>query len=138
MKNLSALIGGLLFGLGLALSQMTNPEKVLGFLDVLGDWDPTLIFVMGGALITTTLGYFLVLKRPQPLWEQNFQLPQDQKLSRPLIFGSILFGIGWGISGYCPGPAVANLAINPIEAFWFVGALMLGFWVAKSLQHRSD
>jgi uncharacterized protein len=131
MKALIALLLGVLFGLGLALSQMTNPDKVLGFLDWFGDWDPTLLFVMLGALSITLPGYFFVFKRSKPILETSFTLPAKTKLDSPLIIGAILFGIGWGLSGYCPGPGLANIAINSKEAFIFCSTLLVGFYLAK-------
>ena len=117
MRSLiSAGVSGLLFGLGLAVSGMVNPAKVLNFLDLAGQWDPSLAFVMGGALVTTFFGYRLVLKRDHPVFESSFQLPTRTDLDARLIGGAALFGIGWGLAGVCPGPVLvaAALGIAPI------------------------
>ena len=137
MKALMGLICGTLFGIGLTVSQMTDPNKVLGFLDIFGDWDPTLAFVMGGALLVTWLGYQWVFKSPKPLLAEKYNLPTSKIIDRPLIIGSVLFGAGWGLSGYCPGPAVANLAINSNEAFYFIGSMLVGFVLAKLLSKKA-
>ena len=129
-RNLSALAAGLLFGLGLVVSQMTNPEKVIGFLDLFGQWDPSLAFVMGGALIVTTIGYRLTTKYPRPLFDTSFQIPANQQIDKRLAMGSVLFGAGWGLVGLCPGPAVAALTIGglPVIVFFFaMGAGMALF-----------
>jgi uncharacterized protein len=114
MKLLSSLAAGLLFGAGLALSGMTNPANVRGFLDVFGAWNPSLLFVMGGAFITTFIGYHFIFKQHKPLFEAQFDVPTFTQLDVKLLSGSALFGIGWGLSGYCPGPAVVSL-INPSQ-----------------------
>ena len=129
-RNLSALAAGLLFGLGLVVSEMTNPEKVIGFLDLFGQWDPSLAFVMGGALIVTTIGYRLTTKYPRPLFDTSFQIPANQQIDKRLALGSVLFGAGWGLVGLCPGPAVAALTIGglPVIVFFFaMGAGMALF-----------
>ncbi len=133
MKYLSALLAGLIFGIGLTLSQMTNPEKVLGFLDWFGQWDATLVFVMGGAVITTLMGYPLIFKSAKPLAAQVFDVPTSTIITKQLVMGSALFGIGWGISGYCPGPALANFVINTHEAVLFMVAMLVGFVVTKAI-----
>lgn len=126
MKNLP-LVGfaGGCFGAGLALSGMTNPQRVVGFLDLFGSWDPTLAFVMGGALAVFSGGFFLL--------RRTCKLPSGQSdpLSKKLLFGSALFGIGWGLSGFCPGPAIANLALLRPEALLFVPAMALGMFLAQ-------
>lgn len=125
-SSLVALGAGALFGLGLAMSGMTDPRVVLGFLDLFGDFDPTLLFVLAGAVATTTVLFRFVLKRDRPLLAEAFQLPNLQHVDRRLLGGAVLFGIGWGIAGYCPGPALAGLGIASIEALWFVPALLAG------------
>lgn len=116
---LAAAATGLLFGIGLVLSQMVNPAKVIGFLDIAGEWDPALAFVMGSALITATIGFRFVLKQPAPSFAEAFQIPTRKDIDTRLIAGSALFGIGWGLSGYCPGPAIAGsgLALTPTLIF---------------------
>ena len=123
---LAALLSGALFGLGLAMSGMTDPRIVLGFLDVFGDFDPTLAFVLGGAVTTTGLLFRLVLRRGSPVLADTFQLSNLKHVDRRLLGGAALFGIGWGIAGYCPGPALAGLGIGSIEALWFIPAMLAG------------
>ena len=126
LRVLAALISGLVFGLGLAVSGMMNPAKVIGFLDVAGDWDPTLVFVMGGALLVAVPAYRFIPKRPRPVLEEDFALPKKQAVDAPVIWGSVLFGIGWGLVGFCPGPAVAALGTGLAPVFAFVAAMLSG------------
>ena len=126
LRNLAALVSGLVFGLGLSLAQMTNPDKVLNFLDLAGHWDPSLLLVLGGAVVLSTLGYFLTFKRGAPLWDSLFHMPQALAIDKPLLIGSALFGIGWGISGYCPGPAIASIGLGTPEALWVVPSIIAG------------
>jgi uncharacterized membrane protein YedE/YeeE len=123
---LAALAAGALFGVGLAMSGMTDPRRVLGFLDVAGDFDPALLFVLGGAVATTMLLFRFVLRRGSPVLAPRFQLPGVARVDRKLLGGAALFGIGWGIAGYCPGPALAGLGIASVEALWFVPAMLAG------------
>ena len=109
LRTLAALGCGVIFGLGLAVSGMMNPAKVTGFLDVAGDWDPTLVFVMGGALLVTLPGYRVILNLRRPVLAGDFSVPTKKSLDAPLIWGSALFGVGWGLVGFCPGPAVAAI-----------------------------
>lgn len=138
MRIIIALLCGILFGLGLSLSQMINPEKVIGFFDVFGAWDPSLAFVMLGALFVAIPGFRLVLKRPKPIFDTNFHLPTKTQIDRPLLLGSAIFGIGWGMSGYCPGPAVASTGLQITEAYFVVVAIYAGFfahkWISKKQQ----
>ncbi len=126
-----ALISGILFGIGLTLSQMVNPDKVLNFLDVAGNWDPSLIFVMLGALAVTLVSFRFILKRQAPLFGQKFYFAVKKEIDQPLIIGAAVFGIGWGIGGYCPGPAVAGLGLGNPEAVSIVGSIFLGFLVHR-------
>ena len=126
MFNISALICGLLFGLGLAASGMTNPVKVIGFLDLFGNWDPDLLFVMGSAVLTTVISFRFVLKKDKPFFAPIFSLPTAVGLDKRLLTGASLFGIGWGLYGYCPGPAVTALGYLQPTAFLFVAAMLLG------------
>lgn len=122
-----ALFAGLLFGLGLIVSGMTNPAKVQNFLDLFGTWDPSLAFVMGGGLAVNALGYWLIVKkRSAPVFAGAFSLPSRTDLDRDLLVGAGLFGIGWGLVGFCPGPAVTATAIVPASALPFVGAMLVG------------
>ncbi|MEM7132240.1 MAG: YeeE/YedE family protein [Chloroflexota bacterium] len=125
-QNLTALLAGILFGLGLAVSQMIDPARVLGFLDVAGTWDPTLIFVLGGAVGVTVITFRFILRQPNPFFASTFQLPTKQEIDRPLVVGSALFGIGWGIGGYCPGPGITALMIEAWNPVIFVVALVAG------------
>lgn len=136
MRILSALLVGLVFGVGIAISGMINPAKVLNFFDIAGTWDPSLIFVMGGALLTTFIGYRLVLKRPGPIVEAEFKLPTNRVIDARLIGGSAIFGLGWGIAGFCPGAAVPALGSGRYEVVAFVAALLSGLWVAKTIQTK--
>lgn len=117
---------GLLFGLGLHISGMTNPERVLGFLDVAGAWDPTLAFVMGGALLITFPAFWLTQKKQKPWFEPRFYLPTLKNIDRPLLEGAALFGLGWGLVGLCPGPALANLVTWRGDILLFVAAMVAG------------
>lgn len=127
MKTLPvALLSGLLFGAGLAYSGMGDPARVQAFLDLFGNWDPTLAFVMGGAMIPMALAWLIQRRMPQPLACEAFDLPGTALLDRKLVFGALLFGAGWGIGGLCPGPAIADLAIAPMSAGIFVAALLAG------------
>jgi uncharacterized membrane protein YedE/YeeE len=138
MKKLSlaALASGALFGAGLAMSGMTDPRRVLGFLDLFGDFDPTLIFVLGGAVATTMLLFHFVLRRGSPVLADTFHLSNLAHVDRRLLGGAAIFGVGWGIAGYCPGPALAGLGINFAEAVWFVPALFAGLLLHR-LVHRA-
>ncbi len=131
MIQLIALLCGTLFGLGLAVSGMTDTHKVLGFLDFFGSWDPALVFVMGGAVMTTFIGFYLVQKRSAPLLAPQFLLPLNTDIDRRLIMGAAIFGIGWGLYGYCPGPAISSLAYLRPESLLFVVAMMAGMWLEK-------
>lgn len=136
-KKLSGVItAGLLFGIGLALSGMTHAEKVLGFLDITGDWDASLLFVLGGAVTVTLIAFRFILKRPKPLVASNFDLPIKTRIDRALIVGAILFGIGWGITGYCPGPAIALLAAPGNETLIVITSLALGRALYEMLERR--
>ncbi len=134
MKLISTYLIGLVFGVGISLSGMANPAKVLNFFDLFGAWDPSLIFVMGGALITTFVGYKMVFGRAAPVLEPAFHLPSARKIDVKLVGGSALFGIGWGIAGFCPGGALPALGTGRWEVFAFVGALIVGISLAKGLQ----
>ena len=131
MRVLTAFAIGLLFGLGIAISGMANPAKVLNFFDVAGAWDPSLAFVMGGALVVTFIGYRLVLARPRPVLDQRFHLPENRRLDRRLLAGAAIFGIGWGIAGFCPGGALPALGTGRPEVMIFVGALVVGILATR-------
>ncbi|MDQ3376124.1 MAG: YeeE/YedE family protein [Actinomycetota bacterium] len=122
----AALASGLVFGLGLAVSGMMDPARVIGFLDVAGDWDPTLAFVMGGALLVAVPAYRFIPRRGRPLLEEEFSLPEKKAVDAPLVGGSALFGVGWGLVGFCPGPAIAALGTGFVPVFAFVAAMLAG------------
>lgn len=117
---------GLIFGAGIAVSGMANPAKVLNFFDIAGTWDPSLAFVMGGALLVTAIGYRFVLKRPAPALDTRFHLPTSRKIDAPLVAGSAIFGVGWGIAGFCPGGAIPALGLGEVDALIFVAAMIGG------------
>ncbi len=121
-------VSGLLFGLGLAVSGMIHPQKVLGFLDLLGTWDPSLALVMGGALLVTSPAYHFILKRKRPILDSSFALPSVSKLDPKLLGGAALFGIGWGLAGLCPGPAIGVLPLAAGDAFFFFVPMLLAVY----------
>ena len=133
MRIIFALITGLTFGIGIAISGMMNPAKVVNFFDVAGTWDPSLIFVMGGALIVTFIGYRLVWLRRAPLFDSRYHIPASTLIDARLIGGSALFGIGWGISGFCTGAAIPALGTGRWEVFLFMASVAVGF-VLRRLQ----
>lgn len=133
-RTLLAGIVGLIFGTGIAFSGMANPAKVLNFFDLAGTWDPSLAFVMGGALLVTAIGYRFVLKREKPMLDVRFHLPTSRKLDLPLLGGSAIFGIGWGISGFCPGGAIPALGLGETSAWIFVGSMLAGIAAARSIR----
>ncbi|MGH8053404.1 MAG: DUF6691 family protein [Stenotrophomonas sp.] len=134
--TLAALAAGALFGLGLAVSGMTDPLRILGFLDVFGDFDPALLFVLGGAVLTTMLLFRFVLRRPSPVFAERFQMSDLRSIDRPLLLGAALFGIGWGLAGYCPGPALVGLGVLSPETLWFVPAMIGGMLLHRLLRGR--
>lgn len=132
----AALLAGLLFGVGLTISGMVNPAKVLGFLDIAGAWDPSLLLVMGGALLVALPGFRYALAQEKPLCATNFLTPTNTQIDSKLLAGSALFGIGWGVAGLCPGPAIANLALAPLmghssEILIFLAAMIIGMLAHK-------
>ena len=133
MKLVYALFTGVIFGIGIAVSGMMSPAKVLNFFDVAGTWDPSLAFVMGGAVIITFIGYRLVWRRPAPLFGGRFQLPGSNTIDAKLIGGSALFGIGWGIAGFCPGAALPALGTGRWEVALFLVAVVGGFFLRRLL-----
>lgn len=135
MKVIFAGLTGLVFGIGIALSGMMNPAKVLNFFDVAGQWDASLAFVMGGALIVTALGYRLVWRRSKPVFEDQFQIPGSTRIDRKLLGGSALFGIGWGIAGFCPGAALPALGTGRWEVVLFVVAVIVGLVLRRVLDN---
>jgi uncharacterized membrane protein YedE/YeeE len=144
MKNIVAFIAGLMFALGLVLSGMTQPAKVIGFLDITGKWDPSLAFVMGGALLVTLVAFTLTPREgKRPWFAEKFELPTRKDIDSPLLIGSMLFGIGWGLAGYCPGPAIASigsLVTAGMDIVIFMAAMLAGMFAAgiyvKSREQR--
>jgi uncharacterized membrane protein YedE/YeeE len=130
MNRIVSLVCGLLFGAGLAASGMTNTAKVIGFLDLFGNWDPDLLFVMGSAVVTTVVSFRFILKRSAPIFESGFSLPSSSTVDIRIIVGALLFGIGWGMYGYCPGPAVASIIyLQPVTIVFLstmIGGMLLG------------
>jgi hypothetical protein len=124
---------GLIFGLGIVLSGMANPAKVINFFDIAGSWDPSLAFVMGGALAVTALGYGFAFARPRPVFDGRFHLPTRAEIDTRLIGGAALFGVGWGIAGFCPGGALPALGSGRAEVFAFTAALIVGILLARAL-----
>jgi uncharacterized membrane protein YedE/YeeE len=133
MRNLSSLLAGLLFGFGLILSGMANPAKVLGFLDLAGQWDPSLAFVMIGAIALASIGFFASRRAGKPLLDQAKHLPAKKKIDVQLIVGSAIFGVGWRIAGFCPGPAVVAAGAARTAAVIFLAAMLAGMLVFKLL-----
>lgn len=133
-----SLATGTLFGAGLALGGMTDPARVRGFLDIFGDWDPTLAFVMGGAVIVMAIAWRLVPRMAGPLVAEDFHLPTKSDLTPSLIGGAALFGIGWGIAGLCPGPGIAALVIEPASAAIFILAMLAGMAVVRLAEGTSS
>ncbi|MGX7704934.1 DUF6691 family protein [Methylobacterium sp. Gmos1] len=126
LRLAAAALAGLLFGIGLAMSGMLDPARVRGFLDVTGAWDPTLAFVLAGAVTASSLGTALARSLRRPLLADAFDWPTRTRIDRPLVLGAVLFGIGWGLSGFCPGPAVAALSTGLMPVIVFVAAMLVG------------
>jgi uncharacterized membrane protein YedE/YeeE len=135
MDKLTAVIAGLLFGAGLTVSGMINPMKVQNFLDIFGTWDPTLMLVLGSALFVTLIGYALELRRAKPLFADRFYLPTATGVDSHLVGGAIIFGVGWGLSGLCPAPAIASLIFGFPQSFVFVAAMAIGMAAAPGLMN---
>ncbi|MBI3702347.1 MAG: YeeE/YedE family protein [Rhizobiales bacterium] len=136
MPIIFSIMAGIIFGAGLTVSDMVNPARVLNFLDIAGNWDPTLIFVMAGGLAVTALGYKLVFRRGAPLRGDQFNLPTQRQIDLPLVGGAALFGLGWGLAGICPGPALTDLVTLQPKVLLFVVAMLLGMLAASILRDR--
>ncbi|MEI7064396.1 DUF6691 family protein [Dickeya chrysanthemi] len=136
MNNLFSFLAGLVFGIGLLISGMANPQKVLGFLDITRQWDPSLALVMGGALVVGTLGFRLVGRMAKPLCVASFSLPLKKAIDKPLVAGSLLFGIGWGMAGICPGPALVLLSYGTVKGWVFFAAMLAGMGLYEWLSSR--
>lgn len=127
----AALVSGLLFGAGLAVSQMVNPAKVLGFLDIAGAWDPSLAFVLGGAVAVWAAAFAISRRMRAPLFALGFSIPSRRDIDARLVGGAALFGVGWGLAGYCPGPAVSSLALGHWEPAVFIAAMLAGMFAFR-------
>ncbi|MCS0589669.1 DUF6691 family protein [Massilia norwichensis] len=136
MSIVSALIVGLLFGIGLIVAGMTNPAKVQGFLDLAGNWDPSLAFVMGGAILVGLVAFRFAGKRERSLLGEAMRLPTATQIDRRLVLGGLAFGAGWGLAGFCPGPALASLTTGGSKALLFGGAMLAGMLVFEILERR--
>ena len=134
MKNILALISGSIFGLGLTISNMTNPDKVLGFLDLFNNWDPSLAFVMGGAIIITAPMLFVLTKNKNLILSKEIHVPTNKEIDKKLIIGSLIFGAGWGLVGLCPGPAISSLALIEVPSIIFVIFMFIGFYCSKFIK----
>lgn len=137
-RHLPPALSGMLFGAGLALGGMTNPARVRGFLDIFGDWDPTLAFVMGGAVMVMAIAWRFVPRMAHPLFADKFALPDRSDITPQLVGGAALFGIGWGLAGLCPGPGFAALALAPLEALVFCGTLLAGMMLHRMMFDRAS
>ena len=137
MNKLVSLISGIIFGIGLVISEMINPEKVLGFLDVFGNWDPSLAFVMIGALIVSSPLFHIIKKKEKPIFAENFNYSNNKSINNKLILGSAIFGAGWGLIGLCPGPAISSIALLDIHSIIFVIAMFVGFYLVKLINFEN-
>ncbi len=131
---IAALGAGIMFGAGLALAGMLNPSKVVGFLDIFGAWDPSLGLVMAGGILVNATGHYFVMKHKKPVFEAKFDLPSSQIIDRPLLLGKVIFGIGWGLAGLCPGPVVASLLLQPVDMLPFLAELLAGGFTGRWLR----
>lgn len=136
MSTLTSLLAGLIFGLGLVVSGMTNPAKVLGFLDIFGKWDPAMAFVMVGALLVGTIAFHIAGKRTRAILGAPISLPTARDIDRRLVLGSVAFGIGWGLAGYCPGPVITSLATGGGKPWIFFVAMLAGMAIFELVERR--
>lgn len=138
MRVIANLVAGVVFGLGLIISGLANPAKVLNFLDLAGAWDPSLAFVMAGAVLTAAIGFRFVLARPAPILDTRFHLPAATAIDRRMLAGAAMFGVGWGLSGYCPGPAITALPLLNPATLVFVAAMLLGMWLGRGVTAKAS
>ena len=138
MTKLISLISGLIFGLGLTIVGMVNPEKVIGFLNIFREWDPSLMFVMVGAIVTFSPLYYIFKRKSRPILAQFFVIPSKKDIDKNLIIGASLFGIGWGLVGLCPGPAIFALSFFKTEVFIFVACMFIGFYIANLILTKNN
>ena len=135
-RLITALIIGAIFGTGLAIAGILSPSKVVGFLDIFGDWDPSLAFVMGGGVLVNAIGHRFVMKRKAPVQCATFSMPTSTNIDKPLVIGSAIFGVGWGLAGLCPGPVVASLLLNGQAMLPFFGLMIAGLLVGRIVMRR--
>jgi len=133
-RALISLLCGMVFGVGLIIAQMTNPAKVIGFLDISGQWDPSLAVVMGAAVAVFSIAYRLALRRRVPIFEKRFLIPGESRVDKPLIIGSLIFGVGWGLVGFCPGPAIVSSGFGDPRVWAFVVAMLAGTLMSRTLR----
>lgn len=138
MQIVAAFVAGTLFGFGLALSGMLNPVRVQGFLDIFGIWDPSLAFVLGGAVTVAFIGVRIMSRMARPALDDTFHVPANREIDAPLVIGSALFGLGWGIGGFCPGPAIASLSVGLTEPFMFVAAMLVGMTIHDRMWRKQE
>ena len=136
MTKLSSLIAGIIFGIGLTISGMVNPQKVLGFLNIFDAWDPSLIFVMIGAILIFSPLHFIFKRKSQPIFAKNFIVPSNKNIDKNLIIGAIMFGAGWGLTGLCPGPAISAISLLNTDVYLFVLFMFIGFYLGNFIQSR--
>ena len=138
MTKLSSLISGIVFGLGLTISGMVNPEKVLGFLNIFDNWDPSLMFVMIGAILIFSPLYFIFKRKSRPIFSKNFVVPLKTNIDKNLIVGAIMFGAGWGLAGLCPGPAISAISFLNTDVYLFVLFMFVGFYLGNLIKTRNN
>lgn len=136
MRLLIVFLTGLIFGAGLIISEMTNPAKVIGFLDIFGNWDPSLAFVMIGAITVTLIGFRLVLRQELSWFKEQFKIPENRQIDGKLVFGAVLFGLGWGLVGLCPGPALAVILVHASSTGLFFGMMVAGMFLGRLYMDR--
>lgn len=137
-RLLAALAAGILFGFGLSVAQMIDPAKVVNFLDVFGTWDPSLAFVMGGGLLVNAIATPFILKRARPVFAEFFQLPKKTEVDRRIVIGGLIFGVGWGLAGYCPGPMLTSLSFANVDILTIVAAYLVGTLITRVILTRLD
>ena len=138
MTKLSSLISGIVFGLGLTISGMVNPEKVLGFLNIFNAWDPSLVFVMIGAILIFSPLHFIFKTKSRPIFAKNFVVFKNKNIDKNLIFGAIMFGAGWGLAGLCPGPAISAISFFNTDVYLFVLFMFVGFYLGNLIKTRNN
>ena len=137
MNKLVSLVAGIIFGIGLVISEMINPENVLGFLNLFGNWDPSLTFVMIGALVVSSPLFHIIKNKEKPLSAEKFNYSNSKNINNRLIIGSVLFGAGWGLVGLCPGPAISSIALLNIHSIIFIVAMFFGFYLVKLINFEN-